>query len=107
MTTGQLPPEAASDSAVTPQARMSWMTSLGGLYGRLPLKAKVGIVILSIYILVAIVGPMLAPYDPNATSTQATRWPRTSTTCSAPARPAATCSRRCSPGPARRSYSVC
>lgn len=41
------------------------------VYGRLPLKAKIGVSILGIYILVAIIGPMVAPYDPNATSTQA------------------------------------
>ncbi|HWE59632.1 MAG TPA: ABC transporter permease [Solirubrobacteraceae bacterium] len=40
-------------------------------YRRLPIKAKVGIAILSVYILVAIIGPWLAPYDPNATTTQA------------------------------------
>jgi peptide/nickel transport system permease protein len=39
-------------------------------YGRLPLKAKVGVVILSIYILIAIIGPWLAPYDPSAMTTQ-------------------------------------
>jgi peptide/nickel transport system permease protein len=51
---------------------MSRLAGLGTLFGRLPLKAKIGIVILSIYILVAIIGPMVAPYDPNANSTQAT-----------------------------------
>ncbi|MDE3132104.1 MAG: ABC transporter permease [Acidobacteriota bacterium] len=41
-------------------------------FGRLPLKAKVGVVILSLYILVAIIGPLITPYDPSATTTQAT-----------------------------------
>jgi peptide/nickel transport system permease protein len=39
-------------------------------YLRLPLKAKVGLAILAVYILVAIIGPLIAPYDPNATTTQ-------------------------------------
>lgn len=39
-------------------------------YGRLPLKAKIGVAILSFYILIAIIGPAIMPYDPNATSTQ-------------------------------------
>ncbi len=59
-------------SAITRSARPSRvMRGVGGSFRRLPLKAKVGIVILTIYILVAIVGPELAPYDPNATTTQA------------------------------------
>ena len=40
-------------------------------YRRLPLKAKIGIAILSFFILVAIFGPAIAPYNANATTTQA------------------------------------
>ncbi len=36
----------------------------------LPLKAKIGAVIFSFFILIAIIGPALAPYDPSATTTQ-------------------------------------
>lgn len=35
------------------------------LWGRLPLKAKVGAVLLGIFLLVAIVGPYVAPYNPS------------------------------------------
>ena len=42
---------------------------------RLPLKAKVGIVILGIFILVAIFGPLMAPYDPSATTVQSSPLP--------------------------------
>jgi peptide/nickel transport system permease protein len=37
------------------------------VFRRLPLKAKVGVVILAIFVLVSIIGPLIAPYDPNAT----------------------------------------
>ena len=67
------------ESTPTPQAPAhvgstgirSALAGIRALWGRLPLKAKIGIGILSIYILVAIIGPMVAPYDPNANSTQA------------------------------------
>jgi peptide/nickel transport system permease protein len=36
----------------------------------LPLKAKIGAVIFCFFILIAIIGPALAPYDPSATTTQ-------------------------------------
>ena len=35
---------------------------------RLPAKAKVGVAILALFILVAIIGPSIAPYDPSATT---------------------------------------
>ncbi len=44
-------------------------------FRRLPLKAKIGVVILSVYILIAIIGPWVAPYDPSATTSQATPLP--------------------------------
>jgi peptide/nickel transport system permease protein len=37
------------------------------LFKRLPLKAKVGALILGTFILLAIIGPWIAPYDPSAT----------------------------------------
>lgn len=39
-----------------------------GVVRSLPLKAKVGAVILGVFILVAIIGPWVAPYDPSATT---------------------------------------
>lgn len=39
-----------------------------GVLRSLPLKAKIGAVILGVFILVAIVGPWVAPYDPSATT---------------------------------------
>lgn len=38
------------------------------IFLRLPLKAKVGVLILAIFVLVAIIGPAIAPYNPNATN---------------------------------------
>lgn len=35
---------------------------------RMPMKAKVGAVILAVFILVAIIGPWIAPFDPSATN---------------------------------------
>jgi peptide/nickel transport system permease protein len=46
------------------------LASLAAAYRRLPLKAKIGLAILGVYILVAIIGPMIAPYSPDATTTQ-------------------------------------
>jgi peptide/nickel transport system permease protein len=53
-----------------PHRLLTLVRGLAGVFGRLPLKAKVGIVMLAIFILVAIIGPTIAPYDPNATTTQ-------------------------------------
>jgi peptide/nickel transport system permease protein len=40
-----------------------------GVIRSLPVKAKVGALILGVFILVAIIGPWVAPYDPSATTT--------------------------------------
>jgi peptide/nickel transport system permease protein len=45
---------------------------LRSLWRDLPLKAKVGAVILGVYVLLAIFGPTLAPFDANATNPNAT-----------------------------------
>jgi len=42
--------------------------AIAGGWRQLPLKAKVGVVILAIFVLVAIIGPTVAPFDPNATA---------------------------------------
>ena len=39
--------------------------AIGLGFARLPLKAKVGVVLLGCFIIVAIIGPYVAPYDPN------------------------------------------
>jgi peptide/nickel transport system permease protein len=54
------PIETAIEPTATPGRRLQSLR-------RLPLKAKVGGVILGAFILVAIIGPWIAPYDPSAT----------------------------------------
>ena len=41
------------------------MSALRDLWRRLPLKAKVGTVLLGLFVLAAIIGPLVAPYDPG------------------------------------------
>jgi peptide/nickel transport system permease protein len=36
-----------------------------GRWGRLPLKAKAGVVLLGLFVLIAIIGPFVTPYDPG------------------------------------------
>jgi peptide/nickel transport system permease protein len=41
------------------------MSALAGYWRRLPAKAKVGAVILGLFVLAAIIGPLVIPYDPS------------------------------------------
>jgi peptide/nickel transport system permease protein len=56
--------------ARTPSGFVRVLASMAETYRRLPLKAKIGLAILGVYILAAIIGPLLAPYSPDATTTQ-------------------------------------
>lgn len=62
---------AVPASTLTTTARVK-LARLGSLWHNLPLKAKVGAVILAIYVLIAILGPTIAPFDANATNSNAT-----------------------------------
>lgn len=53
--------ELAAGAAATPAH--GWLSALR----RLPLKARIGAALLGVFILVAIIGPWVAPYDPSAT----------------------------------------
>ena len=61
---------AAPAATLGPSAGMN-LGRPRSLWHNLPLKAKVGAVILGIYILLAVFGPTLAPFDPNATNPNA------------------------------------
>lgn len=53
----------------TPSAANATLPRRRALWSALPLKAKIGVVIFGVYILIAIIGPTIAPYDPSATTT--------------------------------------
>jgi peptide/nickel transport system permease protein len=62
----QPPPQlAARPSGHSPVAIAR---AIGAAYRRLPLKAKVGVVLLGCFLLVAVIGPYIAPFDPNRTT---------------------------------------
>jgi peptide/nickel transport system permease protein len=50
-----------------PPAAQATLPGRRGRWAALPLKAKIGVAILGLYILIAILGPTLAPHDPSAT----------------------------------------
>jgi len=52
-------------------AARTTLTRWRGLWHDLPLKAKVGAVIITLYILIAILGPTIAPFGPNVTNPNA------------------------------------
>jgi peptide/nickel transport system permease protein len=49
------------------QAAVAVIGRRGGMLRRMPGKAKVGAALLGVFVLVAIIGPAIAPYDPSAT----------------------------------------
>ncbi len=66
----------SSSPAATPGRRLlAFVSGALAAWRRLPLKAKVGFAILLLFIVVAIFGPALAPYNPNTTTAQAVPGP--------------------------------
>ena len=57
-----------ADPAPEAQLPATVLKGRGGALRRFPNKAKVGAAILAVFILVAIIGPSIAPYDPSATT---------------------------------------
>ncbi len=56
---------AAALTLTTDPAMLAQPARQLGRWARLPLKAKVGVVLLGFFVLAAIIGPMVAPYDPS------------------------------------------
>ena len=60
------PPESAADAVASVSEVV--IARRGGYLRGLPLKVKIGAVLLGLFIVVALIGPWLAPYDPSATT---------------------------------------
>ena len=71
------------------------MKALARLWRRLPGTAKVGVVLLGVFILIAIIGPEVTPYDPSVTDPAAGGRAVRRRTCSAPRKPVRTCYPSC------------
>lgn len=81
---------APAPEAPTRRARLRFLR--GG-------KTRTGLLMLAFFVLLAVIGPWIAPYDPDAMSDQLLQ-PRPGTTGSAPPTPGRTSSPRSSSAPA-------
>ena len=94
--------DASIDVRVAREYLRAVLAALVAVFRRLPLKAKFGVLILAFFMLIAIIGPGLRRMTRTRPRPRRCRRRRTSTICSEPARPVATCSPRCWSGRARR-----
>lgn len=68
------------------------MKALVRLWRRLPGTAKAGVIMLGVFLLIAIIGPEVTPYNPSVTTPLQAAAP-SGRACSAPRKPVRTCYR--------------
>lgn len=73
--TAPSPPSTSSPTLQAPGRAPRVLPALRRLNQSLPTKAKVGLVLFGFFLLIAIIGPALAPYNPSATTLQTTALP--------------------------------